>query len=161
MSDLPTLNSSVATSLDASGAEPPARTKRRKPLPPAPAVLLFPPVDSEVLRHGYQASLDRLRIRERYPSPDWNIGDRWFAREPLPTGATPGLVAARSCVMATGQPWRDVDVAMSDGSSCDASQRFVANGSAQVLRLGQVAVTQASLGPLSLRSFNPFASSAR
>jgi hypothetical protein len=57
-----------------------------RPLPP-PA--LASPIDFPPLRGLYQACLDRLSIRERYPAPDWSIADRWVARELLETGAAP------------------------------------------------------------------------
>jgi hypothetical protein len=69
-----------------------------RPLAP-PALAL--PIDSPPLRGLYQACLDRLGIRERYPAPDWSIADHWVARELLETGAAPALVAA---VLRDGSP---------------------------------------------------------
>ncbi len=67
------------------------------PLPP-PAAMVSPVESPAGL---YQTCLDRLRIRERYPAPDWSIADRWVARELLETGAAPALVAA---VLRNGSP---------------------------------------------------------
>ena len=49
----------------------------------------------------YGDCLNRLRIRERYPAPDWSIADRWVARELLATGTDPALVEA---VLRHGSP---------------------------------------------------------
>jgi hypothetical protein len=57
--------------------------------------------DSTALEALYQDCLNQLRIRERYPTPDWSIADRWVARELLATGADPALVAA---VLRYGSP---------------------------------------------------------
>jgi hypothetical protein len=37
--------------------------------------------------HIYAAWLDRLRILERFPQPDWSIADKWIAKELLLRGA--------------------------------------------------------------------------
>lgn len=91
---------SGAALLDVAATESPAGADRRRPLPPAPAALL-PPINPGALRDRYQACLDRLRIREQYPSPDWSIADRWVARALLETGAAPAQVAA---VLRHGSP---------------------------------------------------------
>jgi hypothetical protein len=56
---------------------------------------LLPPTDlgSTVSGRLYQACLQRLRIRERYPSPDWSIADKWVARELLQSGTSWANVA--------------------------------------------------------------------
>jgi len=46
------------------------------------------------LRAWYQTCLSRLRILERYPSPDWSIVDKWIARELLAGGASRATVEA-------------------------------------------------------------------
>lgn len=94
------LASNGAALLEAAAAEAPARADRHRPLPPVPAALT-PPIDSGALRNLYQACLNRLAIRERYPSPDWSIADRWVARELLATGTAPALVTA---VLRHGSP---------------------------------------------------------
>ena len=58
-------------------------------------------LDSTALEALYRDCLNRLRIRERYPTPDWNIADKWVARELLATGTDPALVAA---VLRHGSP---------------------------------------------------------
>jgi len=57
--------------------------------------------DSTALEALYRDCLNRLRIRERYPAPDWSIADRWVARELLTAGADSALVAA---VLRHGSP---------------------------------------------------------
>lgn len=89
-----------AALLQATTAEALGRPARRRPLPPGPAAVA-PPIHAAALRDLYQACLIRLRIRERYPSPDWSIADRWVARELLATGSDPVLVAA---VLRHGSP---------------------------------------------------------
>jgi len=42
-----------------------------------------------------------LRIRERYPAPDWSIADKWVARDLLAHGTDPAVVAA---VLRYGSP---------------------------------------------------------
>lgn len=97
-----------AALLEAVAAKAPARAARRGPLPPAPAALP-PPIDSGALRDLYEACLNRLGIRERYPSPDWSIADRWVARELFETGAAPALVAAVLRHGSPGFPRRHAD----------------------------------------------------
>lgn len=50
--------------------------------------------DSTALAALYGDCMNRLRIRERYPAPDWSIADRWVARELLATGTDPAVVEA-------------------------------------------------------------------
>jgi len=57
--------------------------------------------DSTALHALYQACLARLRILERYPSPDWSIADKWIARELLQAGTSTATVAA---VLRHGSP---------------------------------------------------------
>jgi hypothetical protein len=40
----------------------------------------------------YQACLERWRVRERFPQPDWSIVDLWFARHLLSRGTPPPRV---------------------------------------------------------------------
>ena len=58
-------------------------------------------LDPAALAALYQDALNRLRIRERYPVPDWSIADRWVARELLIGGTDPAVVAA---VLRHGSP---------------------------------------------------------
>jgi hypothetical protein len=57
----------------------------------------------------YRDCLHRLRIRERYPAPDWSIADRWVARELLATGTDPTMVAAVLRHGSPGFPRRHAD----------------------------------------------------
>lgn len=59
------------------------------PLPPAHAA------------HIYGDWLQRLRIPQRFPQPDWSIADKWVAKELLRQGAPVERVAA---VLAGGSP---------------------------------------------------------
>ena len=90
----------AAALLEAATAEAPAPPDRRRPFPSAPAALA-PPIDSRALHELYQVCLNRLGIRECYPSPDWSIADRWVARELLETDTDPALVTA---VLRNGSP---------------------------------------------------------
>ena len=58
-------------------------------------------LDASELSHRYQACLDRWHVRERYPSPDWSIVDKWVARDLLQTGMPPAEIAA---VLRHGSP---------------------------------------------------------
>jgi hypothetical protein len=97
-----------AALLEPAAEAPAGRPARRRLLPPGPTALA-PPIDSPALRHLYQACLNRLGIRERYPSPDWSIADRWVARELLATGTAPALVAAVLRHGSPGFPRRHAD----------------------------------------------------
>ena len=99
-----------AALLEAAAAETETRARagRCRPLPPVPAALA-PPIDSGALRNLYQACLNRFAIRERYPSPDWSIADRWVARELLETGTDPALVGAVLRHASPGFPRRHAD----------------------------------------------------
>jgi hypothetical protein len=66
-------------------------------------------LDSTALAALYRDALNRLRIRERYPAPDWSIADRWVARELLTTGTDPALVAAVVRHGSPGFPRRHAD----------------------------------------------------
>ena len=66
-------------------------------------------LDSTALAALYRDCLNSLRIRERYPVPDWSIADRWVARELLATGADPALVAAVLRHGSPGFPRRHAD----------------------------------------------------
>lgn len=66
-------------------------------------------LDSTALAALYRDCLHRLRIRERYPVPDWSIVDRWVARELLATGIDPALVAAVLHHGSPGFPRRHAD----------------------------------------------------
>ena len=56
----------------------------------------------------YRDWLNRLRILERYPCPDWSIADLWVARELLRTG-TPLLEVATVLRGSPGFPRRHAD----------------------------------------------------
>jgi hypothetical protein len=64
---------------------------------------------STALAALYRDCLNRLRIRERYPAPDWSIADRWVARELLTTGTDPAMVAAVLRHGSPGFPRRNAD----------------------------------------------------
>jgi len=66
-------------------------------------------LDPAALAALYRDALNRLRIRERYPAPDWSIADRWVARKLLTTGADPALVAAVLRHGSPGFPRRHAD----------------------------------------------------
>jgi hypothetical protein len=66
-------------------------------------------LDSTPLAALYRDCLNRLRIRKRYPAPDWSIADRWVARELLTTGTDPALVAAVLRHGSPGFPRRHAD----------------------------------------------------
>ena len=65
--------------------------------------------DSASLEALYRDCLNRLRIREPYPAPDWSIADRWVARELLATGTDAALVAAVLRHGSPGFPRRHAD----------------------------------------------------
>jgi hypothetical protein len=49
----------------------------------------------------YADWLHRLRIRERFPQPDWSIADKWVAKELLRHGTSAPQVAA---ILRAGSP---------------------------------------------------------
>jgi len=61
------------------------------------------------LQTAYRDCLNRLRIRERYPSPDWSIVDKWVARDLLANGTDPEVVAAVLCYGSPGFPRHHAD----------------------------------------------------
>jgi RepB DNA-primase from phage plasmid len=65
--------------------------------------------DSTAMRTLYQACLTRLRILERYPSPDWSIADKWVAHELLQTGTPLATVAEVLRLGSPGFPRRHAD----------------------------------------------------
>ncbi len=65
--------------------------------------------DSTALAALYRDCLHRLRIRQRYPAPDWSIVDRWVACELLATGTDPALVTGILCHGSPGFPRRHAD----------------------------------------------------
>lgn len=66
-------------------------------------------LDSAALHTLYHACLTRLRILQRYPSPDWSIADKWIARELLQTGTPTATVAAVLRHGSPGFPRRHAD----------------------------------------------------
>jgi RepB DNA-primase from phage plasmid len=52
-------------------------------LPPTPPLPVVAATDTAVL---YQTWLQRLRIPQRFPRPDWNIADLWVAKQLLQSG---------------------------------------------------------------------------
>jgi hypothetical protein len=92
-------------------AEPLADAPARRGPAQRHASVLVPhaALDSTAMRTLYQACLTRLRILERYPSPDWSIADKWVARELLQTGTPIATVAAVLCHGSPGFPRRHAD----------------------------------------------------
>jgi hypothetical protein len=86
----------AAAQLPADGV-PPVIPRQRRPRD----LVLDTALDSSAQQALYQACVKRLRILERYPSPDWSIADKWVARELLQTGTLPATVAA---VLRHGSP---------------------------------------------------------
>jgi hypothetical protein len=84
-------------------------------LPPSPYVCLTPPAcgaaaDANLLASStaapeaaniYRGWLQRLRILERFPQPDWSIADKWIAKELLQRGTPTARVAA---ILQCGSP---------------------------------------------------------
>jgi hypothetical protein len=68
---------------------------------PARATLPQDAANGHTLADWYRDCLNRLRIPERYPAPDWSIADKWVARELIDTGTATDLVAA---VLRHGSP---------------------------------------------------------
>jgi len=66
-------------------------------------------LDSAVLAAWYRGTLSRLRIRERYPSPDWSIADQWVARDLLAHDTHPAVVAEVLRYGSPGFPRRHAD----------------------------------------------------
>jgi len=81
----PALGSSAYTLLPIRNAATPPQP----PLPPAQAA------------HIYGEWLQRLRIPQRFPQPDWSIADKWVAQELLRHGTPAARVAA---ILADGSP---------------------------------------------------------
>jgi len=91
-----------ATLIERVAAELPACAPWSRPAQRHPSGLAsHTALDSTAMQTLYQACLTRLRILERYPSPDWSIADKWVARELLQTG-TP--LAAVAEVLRHGSP---------------------------------------------------------
>jgi RepB DNA-primase from phage plasmid len=63
--------------------------------------LVIPTCTLSEAREIYQAWLQRLRIPQRFPHPDWSIADKWIAKELLRRG-TP--VAAVADLLRCGSP---------------------------------------------------------
>ena len=80
-------------------------------LPPYAAADLFSTtgLDSAALAAWYRDSLSGLRIRERYPAPDWSIADKWVARDLLAHGTDPAVVAAVLRYVSPGFPRHHAD----------------------------------------------------
>ena len=85
------------------------------PQPPGPmnchpAEWLAPTAcNSSAQRLLYHSWLQRLRILERYPSPDWSIADKWVARGLLETGMSLSAVTAVLRHGSPGFPRRHAD----------------------------------------------------
>jgi RepB DNA-primase from phage plasmid len=77
------------------------------PAPPALLPRLSAPItDADVAPHpaaaqNYAEWLRRLRIRERFPQPDWSIADKWIAKELLRQGISLPQIAA---ILRSGSP---------------------------------------------------------
>jgi hypothetical protein len=82
----------VPSAATATGALPTPRA--RAPVLPASCT----PAEAS---HIYQAWLQRLRIPQRFPHPDWSIADKWIAKELLRQGAS---IAAVADLLRCGSP---------------------------------------------------------
>jgi RepB DNA-primase from phage plasmid len=60
-----------------------------------------PPPSPAEAAHIYGDWLQRLRIPQRFPQPDWSIADKWVAKELLRQGTPAGRVSA---ILAGGSP---------------------------------------------------------
>jgi len=73
--------------------------------PPNPVVApraRRPTTNTDGVATGIYADwLHRLRIRERFPQPDWSIADKWVAKELLRHGTSAPQVAA---ILRAGSP---------------------------------------------------------
>ena len=56
--------------------------------------LVAPSHDFAEAHQAYWGWLDRLRILQRFPHPDWSIADKWIAKELLQRGTSMTVVAA-------------------------------------------------------------------
>lgn len=65
------------------------------------AMVPGPPLSPADAAHIYGDWLQRLRIPQRFPQPDWSIADKWVAKELLRQGTPAERVAA---VLANGSP---------------------------------------------------------
>jgi hypothetical protein len=72
-----------------------------RPTPLAPEPVRPASCTPSEASHIYQAWLQRLRIPQRFPQPDWSIADKWIAKELLRRG-TP--VAAVADLLRYGSP---------------------------------------------------------
>jgi hypothetical protein len=96
-----------------------AERARSGPPQPSSALLLAPPIFTAVDPDPYpQATaaaqiyadwLLRLRIRARFPQPDWSIVDKWIAKELLRQGTSAPQVAAIVRAGSPGFPRRHAD----------------------------------------------------
>jgi hypothetical protein len=100
-----------ATLIERIAAEPPAGVPpwNRPAQRQASGLVSHSALDSSAMRTLYQACLTRLRILERYPSPDWSIADKWVARELLQTGTPLTAVAEVLRHGSPGFPRRHAD----------------------------------------------------
>ena len=83
----------------------PATGSLRDPLPLDLVAFHTPAAASEI----YQAWLNRLRIPQRFPQPDWSIADKWIAKELLRQGTPVAAVAALLRWGSPGFPRRHAD----------------------------------------------------
>jgi hypothetical protein len=70
------------------------------PTPPIAALDTAQPLDNRAARI-YRAWLQRLRILERFPQPDWSIADKWIAKELLGRGTPAAQVTT---ILRDGSP---------------------------------------------------------
>ena len=80
---------------------PSAMANGSPPRPPARELVTSASPTTSAASGIYQAQLQRLRIPQRFPHPDWSIADKWVAKELLREG-TP--VATVADVLRNGSP---------------------------------------------------------
>jgi hypothetical protein len=71
--------------------------------------LVAPACDPSLANDIYQAWLNRLRIPQRFPQPDWSIADKWIAKELLRYGTPMVAVEALLRWGSPGFPRRHAD----------------------------------------------------
>ena len=89
----------------AAGAVPTARSLRR---PPARGPVI-PSGESSPAHEIYQRWLNKLRIPQRFPQPDWSIADKWIAKELLRQGTPAAAVQDLLRCGSPGFPRRHAD----------------------------------------------------
>jgi hypothetical protein len=90
----------LPSSVTATGSLPTAR---------AHELVIPPSCTPSAARDIYQAWLQRLRIPQRFPHPDWSIADKWIAKELLRQGTPVAAVADLLRCGSPGFPRRHAD----------------------------------------------------